>query len=224
MLLRPLVFCLAVAGSACAVAGLANESSPDGSMPAAPDAPGRGSNLGSNMGSNGSGSNTMSGTCAQAASGTIGTWDLSSASGSQTSSPGTSKPGATAGALTRSSDLTAVSGTGSINSNNWPAAATLDTTHGYYTFTITPPSGRTVSITGASITTAASSTGPAKIGIGTSADQFGHMTSLTSTTSPALSVSAATGTVELRVFGWASVGATGTLRISGQLTVTGSFQ
>ena len=61
--------------------------------------------MGSNMGSaQGSGSNTMTGNCAQAASGTISMWDLSSATGMQSSTSGTSKPGATAGALTRSSD------------------------------------------------------------------------------------------------------------------------
>lgn len=214
------------------MAGQTNEQPPaDGSEPPAPDAPGRGSNTGSNQGSNmgsaqGSnmGSNTMSGNCAQAASGTIGTWDLSNATGMQASTPGTSKPGATAGALTRSSDLGAVSGAGSINADGWPSSTQLDTTQGYFTFTIAPPSGCTVSITSASIMTSASGTGPVKIAIATSADQFGHTSSLTSSSTPSLSVSAASGTVELRVFGYDSSNLNGTMRISGQLTLTGSFQ
>jgi len=211
------------------MAGQSNETSPDGSEPPAPDAPGRGSNMGSNQGSNmgSAGSNmgsNMSGACAQAASGVIGTWDMSSASGSQTSTSGTSKPGATAGSLTRSSDLGSVTGSGSINADGWPSSGTLDTTKGYYTFTITPPSGCTVSITSASITTSASGTGPVKIAIATSADQFGHTSSLTASTTPSLTVSAATGTVELRVFGYDASSLNGTMRISGQLTLTGSFQ
>ena len=111
-----------------------------------------------------------------------------------------------------------------MNADGWPASTQLDTTQGYYTFTITPPSGCTVSISSASITTSASSSGPGKIAIATSADQFAHTSSLTASTTPSLSVSAATGTIELRVFGYDSSNLNGTMRISGTLTLTGSFQ
>ena len=169
------------------------------------------------------------GTCAQAATGTIGSWDTSSAAGSQTSTAGTTKPGATVGVLTRSNDLTAVAGAGSINSSGWSEATSIDTTVGYYTFSIKPPSGCTVTITGASVETKASASGPDKGAIATSADGFNHTSSITvsstdTTSSPSLSVSAASSNVEVRVFGWDAGSTSGTLRIEGQLTLTGSFQ
>ena len=61
------------------------------------------------------------GTCAgHGATGTLVTYDLSSQSGTEASVPATtSVTGVTGGALSRASTLTAVSGSGSINSSNW---------------------------------------------------------------------------------------------------------
>ncbi len=171
----------------------------------------------------------QTGTCSQSATGTIGTWDMSSASGAQASTAGTSMPGATTGALTRSADLTAVAGAGSINSSGWPSSSSMSSSSGYYTFSITPPSGCTVTITSASVETKASNSGAGKGAIATSADGFNNASSITvsttdTTSTPSLSVSAATGSVELRVFGWDAGSTSGTMRIEGELTLTGSFQ
>jgi hypothetical protein len=89
-----------------------------------------------------------SGTCAQAFTGTLATWSFAGQAGNQASTPATSQAtGVTAGPVTRAAALTAVGGLDSINSNNWPLTATRDATK-YYTFTLAPPAGCTLSITG----------------------------------------------------------------------------
>src|ERR1700729_3424583 len=100
---RPLVFVIAVASSACAMAGLAdNNTNLDGQSQTDAavqvDAPDHGSGSGSGSGSGfGSGSGIQPGNCSAPATGTIATWDVSSGSGGQTSSSGTTQPGATVG-------------------------------------------------------------------------------------------------------------------------------
>lgn len=157
-------------------------------------------------------------------SGVLATWSFSGQTGSEASVTGTGMASVTAGALSRASGLTAASGSGSINSSNWPTSATLDTTK-YYTLTLAPPSGCALALTSMSVTTQASGTGPASAKVGTSADNFAQTStvSINSQSSPTLSVSGATGQVELRIYGYAATSTSGTLRLTTTLTVSGSL-
>ncbi|HUJ62665.1 MAG TPA: hypothetical protein VLX92_29385 [Kofleriaceae bacterium] len=168
----------------------------------------------------------QSGSCAQAFTGTLGTWSFASEPGSQasTSSSG-SAPGVTAGEFKRSSGLTTSTGANSINSANWATSAQLDPSK-YYTATITPPSGCTMSITGIGIDAKASATGPASGAVATDADNFQQTSPVdtNSQSSPSLSVSAATGAVEIRIYGYGASGTSGTFRVQTTFTVSGSLQ
>jgi hypothetical protein len=177
----------------------------------------------------GSGSNT--GPCMQPmASGLLATWAFAGQPGNQASTAAASSaPGATAGAVGRSADVVAATGADSMNANGWPMVATLDTTKGYYTLAITPPTGCTVSLTQASITARESGTGPSTLVAATSDDNFTQTTALTAssadaTSTPTLSVTDAAASVEVRVFGYGASSADGTFRLDGTLTLTGSFQ
>ncbi len=176
------------------------------------------------------GSGSGSSSCADATSGVLATWAFAGATGDQASQPAASTAaGATAGAIVRSSDLVAESGADSINSSAWPIAATLDTAQGYYTVSLTPPTGCTVSLTSASITGRASGSGPASASVGTSADAFAQVTAITvsatdATSTPALAVNADAAAVEVRIFGYAATSSSGTFRLDGTLTLSGSLQ
>ncbi|HEY1957278.1 MAG TPA: hypothetical protein VGH28_16780 [Polyangiaceae bacterium] len=166
------------------------------------------------------------GSCATPFSGTLATFDFSGETGKQVSTPATSTAsGVTAGAIGRSSALTATSGANSINASNWTTANKLDATR-YYTFTLTPAGGCTLDLSSLSITTSASGTGPTLAALATSDDSFAATSpvSIGATANPAVSVNGATGAVEIRVYGYAASAAAGTLRISNTLTVTGSLQ
>jgi len=159
-------------------------------------------------------------------SGVLASWSLAGAPGSQGSTPAASSaPGVTATSLTRAATLTAVSGTGSMNSSNWPTAAQLDPTK-YYTVSITPPSGCTMSVSSIALDMKASSTGPASAAVATSTDSFAQTTAASpnAVSSPALTVIGATGAVEIRIFGYGATGATGTMRVQNTLQVSGSLQ
>ena len=171
-----------------------------------------------------------SGMCSQPmASGVVATWAFAGATGDQTSTAASSAaPGSVASPVGRSSDLTPFATADSISSKGWPASATIDTTRGYYTFTITPPTGCTTSLSAASVQGRISASGPSTVVIGTSDDGFAQTSTLAVTTSdttdtPTLSVAAATAPVEVRIFGYSSSPA-GTYRLDGTLTLTGSFQ
>lgn len=104
--------------------------------------------------------------------GALVTFDLSSQSGSETSAASTSSAaGATGGPITRSTGLTAASGSGSINSSGWSQGTTADQSL-YYTFTVTPAAGCTITLTSLAIDVKASSTGPASVQVGTSVDSY----------------------------------------------------
>ena len=166
------------------------------------------------------------GTCANAFTGVLATYSFMGATGNQAQSPVTSTAtGMIAGAITRSTGLTAVSGATSINSSNWPLTAQLDATK-YYTLTITPPTGCTLSLTSAAIDGRASGTGPAMAAVATSADSFAATAavSVTAASTPALSVMNATGAIEIRVYGYAATATGGTFRLQNALTVTGSLK
>jgi hypothetical protein len=178
----------------------------------------------------GSGSGSGSGPCAEATTGVLATWAFAGAAGDETSQPAASMAsGVTAGAISRSSDLVVETGADSINSSSWPTAATLVTTTGYYTLSLTPPTGCTISLTSASITARASGSGPANAVIGTSADAFATTAAITvattdTTTTPALAVTADAAAVEVRIFGYAATSSSGTFRLDGTLTLSGSLQ
>lgn len=170
-----------------------------------------------------------SGNCSSPFSGTLATWDMDGASGSQTSTAVMSTAaGGTASALSRSSALAASSGANSINSNTWSTSSSNDKST-YYTVTITPPAGCTVSVTGVSMPVQRSSTGPADGAVGTSADSFGSTTSFSppttsATLTPSLSASDVSGQIEVRIFAWDASSTNGTMRISDSMTISGSFQ
>jgi hypothetical protein len=158
--------------------------------------------------------------------GALATFDFTNEPGNQASTAATSvATGVSAGALSRSTSLTATSGTSSINASNWTTSQSLDPTR-YYTFTITPDQGCAVDLTSLSITTAASKTGPASGSIATSDDKFGKTVPFTigSAATPSLTVSGSTGAIEVRVYGFGASSTAGTLRIATTLTVTGSVQ
>ena len=164
------------------------------------------------------------GSCATPVTGMIATWNLASATGSQVSSPATAMAaGITAGVITRSAGLNAATGAGSINSTNWPSGA-LDPTK-YYTFTVTPPAGCVLDLTTLSIDTKVSTTGPASGALATSADSFAATTSVATNApgTPAVSVSGATGQIEVRVYGYLASMAAGTFRIQNALILNGSL-
>ena len=165
-----------------------------------------------------------SGSCATPNTGILATWSFAGATGAQVSTAATaSAPGITAGAVTRSGGVTAVSGAGSINSSGWPTGAVEAAK--YYTFTIAPPPGCRLDLTEMMIDARASASGPASSVVATSADAFAH-TTVVATSAPgpvALIVTDATGTIELRVYGSGATSASGTLRIQSTLSLRGTL-
>jgi hypothetical protein len=163
--------------------------------------------------------------CASPFTGTLATYSLTGEPGSQSSTTVSSTAtGLTAGALARSAALTAVSGSGSINSSGWTTSSGRDGSE-YYTLTLSPPSGCEMDLTGLSIDTKASATGPASAEASTSADNFASEASVTTNaiTTPTLTVTDQTASVELRIYGYAASSAEGTFRIENTFTVTGSL-
>jgi hypothetical protein len=194
------------------------------------DAPGSGSgsDAGSGSagsGSAGSGSGVPTGPCADPYVGVLATWSFASQPGNEISvaAEGTGT-GVTAGVVGRSSGVIADAGSASINSRDWATTATRDPTK-YYTFSVTPPAGCSMSLTGMSIDAKASTSGPATAVIATSADGFSATTSVgtAGTTTEVLSVNAP-GAVELRVYGYGATKTTGTFRIASNLVLSGSVQ
>lgn len=169
------------------------------------------------------GADAPAGGCANAFTGTLATWDFSGEPGTQASTAAASTAtGVSAGAVTRSAALTAVSGANAINSSNWPIAAQPDATK-YYAMTLTAPAACTLSITSLAIDAKASGTGPTMAGVGSSLDSFAQLVGI-STSAPSTAAMALgdTATIELRVFGYAASGTAGTLRLQTTLSVVGS--
>ncbi len=174
-------------------------------------------------GSAGSGGSDTANPCSF--TGDLATWDLTGQTGSEVQVvANTTTHGVVAGALTRSAAITASTGSGSINSTNWPSQATLDATK-YYKLTIAPPPGCAIQLTGLSIDLKASGTGPALGALATSADAFATTTSA-STAAPSTPSLTATGTtsIELRIYGYSASSTGGTLRIQSALVVHGSLE
>jgi hypothetical protein len=160
-------------------------------------------------------------------SGTLVTYAFAGELGSEGSvAAASSSPGVAGGALSRSSGITPQSGADSINSYGWAQTSSADGTKNY-TLTLTPASGCTVTVSSLSIATSASMTGPAKADVATSADGFSpHQAAFTpgGTATPSLAGVSGSGPIELRIYGFAATSTTGTLRISGTFTVSGSIQ
>ena len=163
--------------------------------------------------------------CASPFNGTLVTFDFTGDPGNQASTaPKTTAAGVTAGGLTRSSGLTAVTGASSINASNWSTAAKPDATR-YYAFTLTPDPNCALDLNSLSIDSTSSSTGPAKGAVATSDDQFATTAAFTAgaATKVTLSVSQATKAVEVRVYGYNAGGASGTMRLQTTLSISGAL-
>ncbi|HEY5921487.1 MAG TPA: hypothetical protein VIV11_07440 [Kofleriaceae bacterium] len=216
-LLRPLL--LAAALTACATARwepTGDQAQPDAGTTTQVDAPRQ----------TGSADASMSGGCTQAFTGTLASWSFATETGTQPSTPVTTKaPGVTAGPIERAPALTPVSGANAMNSSNWPLTTQPDPTKNYK-LTIAPPSGCTLSITGLAIDAKASATGPTMAAVTTSVDSYGQQTAISTAlaSTPALSIPAQTAMIELRVSGYGANATTGTLRLQGTFTLTGSLQ
>jgi hypothetical protein len=168
-----------------------------------------------------------SGCVGHGTTGALVTFDLSAQSGSETSAAATtSATGVTAGAaLSRASGLTAVSGSGSINASGWPSGTSADAAD-YFTVTVTPAAGCSVTLTSVGLDVKASSTGPTKGDVATSADAFAtHTTSFAGTATPTVTLTgvSSTGAIEVRVYGYGASGTTGTFRIENTVTLDGSI-
>ncbi len=158
--------------------------------------------------------------------GALATFALTGQTGDEASVAATSSaPGVTVGALSRSTGLTAASGSGSINSSGWPTTASASATH-YYTFSVTPPTGCALSLSTLALDVKASATGPETGDVATSADAFAtHSASFAGTSSTNVTLSATgTSAIEVRVYGYAATGSGGTFRIQDTLTLSGSIE
>jgi len=166
-----------------------------------------------------------SGACMFTFGGALATYDFTGQPGNETSASASSTAsGITAGAIGRSTDLVPASGANSINSSNW-SLSTLDTTL-YYTLTITPPANCSMDITSVSLDTLASGTGPLDGAVATSDDGFTATSGFTpgTVTNVVLSVSDATNTIEIQIYGYNAFSTLGTMRIENTMTVSGSLQ
>jgi len=172
-------------------------------------------------------SSTDSGCPGHGTTGALVTFDLSSQSGSETSATATTSATGVSGgtALSRASTLTAASGSGSINASGWPTTATANASD-YFTLTVTPTAGCAVTLTSLAVDVKASSTGPSKGDVATSADAFAtHTASFAGTSTPTVPLTGVTSSspIEVRVYGYGASGSSGTLRIENTLTLSGSI-
>jgi hypothetical protein len=159
-------------------------------------------------------------------SGTLVAFDLSAQPGNESNAPATSTAaGVSSTALARSPAINPASGIGSINASNWATGSAADATR-YYTFTVTPASGCSVALSSLALDVRASSTGPRSGDVATSVDAFAmHSPSFAGTITPTVSLSASgSGAIEVRIYGYAAGGSTGTLRIQNTMTLSGSIQ
>lgn len=167
----------------------------------------------------------QTGGCTNAFTGVLATWDFAAETGNQASTAVKSTAtGVVAGSIERATALTPVSGANAINSSNWPTAAQPDPAK-HYKLTIAPPSGCTLQITSLAIDARASATGPAMAAVTTSVDSYGQQLAIapTAMSTPAMSIPAQTTMVELHVSGYSASATTGTFRLQGLFTVSGSL-
>lgn len=162
--------------------------------------------------------------CPNVFKGVLATFDFTGEAGNQSSTaPKSAVSGVSAGNIGRSKALTAVTGAGSLNSSNWSTGA-LDGTR-YLTFTIAADPKCTLDLTSLALDTSSSKTGPTDGAIATSDDAFAKTKSFVAggSTSVALSVNGATGTVEVRIYGWNASSSGGTMRVQNTLSISGAL-
>jgi len=150
------------------------------------------------------------------------TFDFTGQPGSETSVTPTATV-VSGGAITRASSLSANAGSGSINSANWPSAVDPNR---YYTFTVTPTAGCTVSLTSLALDVRASGSGPTSGDVATSVDAFGaHFGQFAGTSAGSVSIAgvSSSGAIEIRIYGWGATSSAGTFRIQNTLTLSGSI-
>ncbi|AYQ31204.1 T9SS type A sorting domain-containing protein [Runella sp. SP2] len=162
-------------------------------------------------------------------------WELSGATGSQTSNtPSTLTTGINSGLLNRGAGITAVTNSGSINANGWfssTAPTTLTdaiTNNDYYQFSLTIADGYKAKLTGVGLVLRSSNTGPNKVTLRSSIDNFATDLGSAIVTTDALwetitfanALTNVEGTITFRLYGYGSAanagsnpGLTGTLRI-----------
>lgn len=170
----------------------------------------------------GSGSNN-SNPCAF--TGALATYAFAGETGSQTQTAATTMAtGVTAGPIKRAATLTASSGANSINSSNWPTAAQVDPTK-FYSFTIAPPSGCSMTLTTIAVDVKSSGTGPANGALATSSDNYATYKTV-STGAPSTPTADVTSStmLEVRIYGYGATATGGTMRVQGTLTINGMTQ
>ena len=168
-------------------------------------------------------------------------WELSGATGSQTSNtPSILTTGINSGLLNRGAGITAVTNSGSINASGWfssTAPTTLTdaiTNNDYYEFSLTIADGYKAKLTGIGLVLRSSNTGPNKVTLRSSVDNFAtDLGGATVTINPLLetitfaNTLTVTGTITFRLYGYGSAAnasntpnTSGTLRIGGSTTPT----
>jgi|GEM_PF-1848002 len=165
----------------------------------------------------------------------LATWELSSATGSQTNNtPSILTNGINDALLNRGAGVTAIGWPGSMNSSGWfssTSPTTLSeaiTNNDYYQFTLTVADGYKAKVTGIELVLRSSNTGPNKVTLRSSVDNFAADLGTATVTTAALletmsftnALTNLTGTVTFRLYGYGSAantgsspGNTGTLRI-----------
>ena len=164
--------------------------------------------------------------CTQASTGVLATWDFTGETGNQqTTAVKTVVHGVVAGAVQRSTGVTAVTGANAMNASNWSLATQVDLTK-YYALTVAPPSGCSLAITKVAVDAKASGTGPAMGAIATAADNFTQATAISTAgpSTPTFTIPAQTAPLELRIYGYGATNTAGTLRLQTTLSITGTLQ
>ena len=165
-------------------------------------------------------------------------YDFAGSQGNQASNAITANPtGAIFSVFTRGNGITAASAQNSISSTGFVANGTLSdaiTNNQYYTFSVTPSSGSTVSLTGFTFTPQRSGTGSTNLVIRSSRDGFTTDLAATVVSNPGISVTLAptnsanlTAATEYRLYGFGGTATGGTLRIgttaTPQFVINGSI-
>jgi hypothetical protein len=158
--------------------------------------------------------------------GTLVTFDTTPLAGSTVQlAPTSTGPGVTASALKRTG-VGVVGASGGLNANGWPTAGVDLAKH--FDFSISPPAGCAVRVSKISLAVAASSSGPQTAALATSADGYATpkpvAPSGVTVDIPLAAVGAASAPLEIHLYGYSAQSATGTLRVTDVLTVTGSLE
>ncbi len=169
--------------------------------------------------------------CPTPSTGTLLTFDFTGEKGNQISTAAASSAaGITAGAISRSQSLVAASANNSLSSDHWAlvtdASMQSPDPGKYLTFTINADPKCLLDLSSIAIDTQSSNTGPASASVATSADKFVGMSAVpvNKSSSIALAVTGANGLVEVRIYGYAATGSTGTMRVQNKLTVSGTLR